>query len=310
MPHRYRIYGLVVDVPFHCPSMIELSSDTNVDISVTEGPVPTPDGPLPDFLPAFNVIDGRSVMIGGPWSGNFLIADNNSVVFDRGPQANEHGIGYHFVRGIMPILVRAREQLTLHASCVATPGGAVMVTGLSGAGKSTTVTALIQRGCTLLSDDLTVLKRQSDGEIVVMPGASQLFLCSDAAANLGGEDDQILDAPYTRMKSMLLCPSDEEVQPSPLRSICVLSNSEGCDSVRKTQIEGAAKFGALMRCVTGRQTGFTLDAPRFSLAAAIAASTTVYSVERPAGRWCIDEVADVVLEECRRHDPSQSGILQ
>ena len=48
---------------------------------------------------------------------------------------------------------------TLHASCVAIDGRAVLIEGRSGSGKSDLALRLIDRGATLVSDDYTVLVR-------------------------------------------------------------------------------------------------------------------------------------------------------
>jgi serine kinase of HPr protein (carbohydrate metabolism regulator) len=47
----------------------------------------------------------------------------------------------------------------LHASTVAIGGQAVLITGISGSGKSDLALRLIDRGATLVSDDYTLLKR-------------------------------------------------------------------------------------------------------------------------------------------------------
>jgi serine kinase of HPr protein (carbohydrate metabolism regulator) len=48
---------------------------------------------------------------------------------------------------------------TLHVSCVAKDGRAILIAGRSGAGKSDLALRLIDRGAKLVSDDYTVLKR-------------------------------------------------------------------------------------------------------------------------------------------------------
>ncbi len=49
---------------------------------------------------------------------------------------------------------------TLHASCVAIGGRAILIEGLSGSGKSDLTLRLIDRGATLVSDDYTYIKRE------------------------------------------------------------------------------------------------------------------------------------------------------
>lgn len=63
---------------------------------------------------------------------------------------------------------------TLHASCVAVDGRAVLIHGRSGSGKSDLALRLIDRGAQLVSDDYTVVRRVGDG------------LLASAPANIGG----------------------------------------------------------------------------------------------------------------------------
>ena len=54
---------------------------------------------------------------------------------------------------------------TLHASCVAIRGRAVLIEGRSGEGKSDLALRLIDRGATLVSDDQTICQRHQDGSL-------------------------------------------------------------------------------------------------------------------------------------------------
>lgn len=58
---------------------------------------------------------------------------------------------------------------TLHASCVAIEGRAVLIEGASGAGKSDLALRLIDRGATLVSDDYTFLRRDGTQLIASPP---------------------------------------------------------------------------------------------------------------------------------------------
>lgn len=55
--------------------------------------------------------------------------------------------------------VAAGAAETLHASCVAIDGRAVLIEGLSGTGKSDLALRLIDRGAVLVSDDYTIVRR-------------------------------------------------------------------------------------------------------------------------------------------------------
>ena len=58
---------------------------------------------------------------------------------------------------------------TIHASCVAIDGRAVLITGPSGSGKSDLTLRLLDRGFALVSDDQTVIKKVGTGLTATAP---------------------------------------------------------------------------------------------------------------------------------------------
>jgi serine kinase of HPr protein (carbohydrate metabolism regulator) len=65
---------------------------------------------------------------------------------------------------------------TLHATCVAINGRAVLIEGPSGSGKSDLALRLIDRGAALVSDDYTIVRR-TDGKLLAgsPPNITGLF---------------------------------------------------------------------------------------------------------------------------------------
>ena len=58
---------------------------------------------------------------------------------------------------------------TVHASTVALDGRAVLITGLSGSGKSDLALRLLERGFSLVSDDQTMVKRDGNRLVASAP---------------------------------------------------------------------------------------------------------------------------------------------
>ena len=57
----------------------------------------------------------------------------------------------------------------LHCSCVASDGRAVLISGPSGSGKSDLALRLLDRGFTLVSDDRTILRKESEQLLASAP---------------------------------------------------------------------------------------------------------------------------------------------
>ena len=58
---------------------------------------------------------------------------------------------------------------TMHASCVALEGRAILLCGLSGSGKSDLALQLIDRGFTLVADDQTIVRKQGQRLLASSP---------------------------------------------------------------------------------------------------------------------------------------------
>jgi len=64
---------------------------------------------------------------------------------------------------------RRLSSEAVHASSVAMDGRAILITGVSGSGKSDLALRLIDRGFTLISDDQTLVRRDGDRLIASAP---------------------------------------------------------------------------------------------------------------------------------------------
>jgi hypothetical protein len=90
------------------------------------------------------------------------------------------------------LALRLESQVipALHASAVVCRGQAVGFLSNAGNGKSTLAAALIQDGCTLLSDDILPVQRR-DGKFVGHPGFPQMRLWPREAQNLLGHYEDL-----------------------------------------------------------------------------------------------------------------------
>jgi hypothetical protein len=76
---------------------------------------------------------------------------------------------------VLGLILRITHRLPLHAGAVAFDGRAFALLGPSGSGKSTLIASLLERGCSLLADDLIVVEDEQ-GAPVLHSGQSNLKL--------------------------------------------------------------------------------------------------------------------------------------
>ena len=116
-------------------------------------------------------------------AGRFLVSSDR-VVIEPVADASADSVGLTVMGTCAALVLHQRQRLPLHASGVLTPRGAVLFTGWSGAGKSTTLAALEQRGYPMICDDMAALHLDGDGRVRVSPGVVTYKLRDDSAGTL------------------------------------------------------------------------------------------------------------------------------
>jgi hypothetical protein len=293
MIHAYTAYGLTFHLPFPCPILPLAAPDAAPDVTVVDGPVPRQLAAPVAQDQCWQAEPGRFLLKAGYCAGRFLVESGRRITLQRSPRAEDQALGFHFLDSVLAATLRQKGLLVLHANSVVTPLGAVAVSGESGAGKSTTLAALLQRGCAMLADDLTVLRPGADGRVEVLPGAPQYCLCEDAAYSLGQD---IAGLPRHRKRNQkFVVPAHAAIakSPLPLQALYLLRSHPGSD-LRVRPLNGAEKFDAVQEAIYGPL--LPQEHPsQFPLFAALTSQVKVFRMERPEKRWTADAVAEVLL---------------
>ncbi len=176
--HRYSAYGLAIHSDIQLPelnfSQLELSGQSV--LRITRGSVQLPSdlakGTDIRFAP-----DG--VCLHWDTVGAFHVSPSGNIVADPAPDVGDDLLAFPLLGPVLALALHMRGLFLLHASAVALKSGpSVVLMGDKGAGKSTTATALLEAGHSLLADDLVTFNQQ--GAAQVLPGFAQVKL-SDAA---------------------------------------------------------------------------------------------------------------------------------
>jgi hypothetical protein len=293
MTYTYIVYGLVISTTFPCKVLPSAAPQAVPDVIVGEGEVaPHLTAPVAEGL-RWEVEPGRFLFRGGGRTGRFLAEDGSRVTMQRAPGAEDDMLASSLLDSVLVALLRQRGKLVLHANTALTPKGALAIGGESGAGKSTTLTVLLQQGCVMFSDDISVLQLNGEGQVEVLPGIPQLNLTEDAAQGL--EYDISHFSRHQRRRAKAVIPTHEQMSllPAPLRALYLLEKKD-VEEVHARLLSGAEKFSAVQSCIYGPLLPKEHLAI-FPLITALVEQISIFRVERPAKRWSVSDVINVIL---------------
>lgn len=184
MPH-YGAYGLILAssaLPFPGLLASEGKVDVYIDVERVESVASHKNSPIL----CVDVSPNRAHLTWGG-VGDLLIEDGQRITVVPCPNADEDALRLFVLGAGLGVLLHQRGLLVLHASAVAMDGEVVGFIGAKGWGKSTMAATLHQRGHTLISDELLVVRFDDQGQPWVIPGSPQIKLWADALVGTGGD---------------------------------------------------------------------------------------------------------------------------
>lgn len=296
--HHCRIFDLCLALPFPVDKLLAAPAHAPVDAQVVFGPAPQE---LPHALHTYSYldtamtfqVDGDGAVLLRTPTARFYVTAGRTAVVDAGPAARPGLVRYLVLHYCVPALLNQRGLVALHANAIHTPRGAVILAGQSGGGKSTLHAALLARGMAMLSDDVAVL-RGAAGGIEVLPGLPRYRMVADAWARVQPPAAQVTALGGLRNKVALVAPAAAfHAAPAPLAAIYVLEPHAG-DAIAVERVHGVAAFRLLQANAYPPLESMTLP-EHLRTFGALVDQSAVYRIRRPAGRWTVDELADIVL---------------
>ena len=232
--YRYSLYGLTLESDREIPGLAPATSGEDVVRIEFAGPLDPQPEARPFWSNGFEMLwhlDPESWLLayhaagiegyrwtlrydGGArvtvrWDSDELLADIPAVLQGPGIAASLH----------------LREVPLLHACVIDVGGGAILLMGAPGAGKSTTAAALVRAGCPLVSDDLAAFSLSGAG-VVVQPGYPRMRLFADSARAAGFAASQLsrtFVSPLLGDKQFVdLSGGSFTARPLPLRAMYIL----------------------------------------------------------------------------------------
>lgn len=248
MIRYYRHSGVQVSSAIALPEWAQFrdrghsAEEADVTIALTERPLaPTgmPDGAV--------VVQQRNIRFDVEGVGRWLVSQGRHIVVDPHTTGGARELRLFTIGTAWGVLGYQRGWLMCHGSVVVPSGAtrAILLTGASGQGKSTTAAALVAAGGTLLADDLCRVENRLEGGPAAHPSAGYLKLWRDGVEALGWSARIAARDHYRADKFLCDLPPEARAgaAPVPLDAIVVLAWGE---TLSLQRIRGSEAFAAVI----------------------------------------------------------------
>ena len=141
---------------------------------------------------------------------------------------------------VLTALLQQRGVMPFHASAIETRAGAVLFMGRSGDGKSTLLAALVERGYSMLADDMTGVVPGAAGRLMALTAFPVTRLRPDTVHALGWQD-RTRGRVHEAEEKYLVPVERFRATPLAVRAVCVLASHDR-DGIEVEPLRASAAF--------------------------------------------------------------------
>ncbi len=291
---QYRAFGL----NFHSDIVIPplLPGDGPIDVRIELGKTPkTLSNPILETDWYQRSDTECLICIAG--IANYHIANGQTIIVEPQPDVEDHMVHLWLLGSAMGALLHQRGILPLHASAIEVDYSGVLISGVSGIGKSTTAAGLLRRGHRLISDDMSALSLDVSGQVVVSPAYPQQKLWQDTLDNLKISSTNLVKLHYYESKYAISRQESFCNEARRVRAIYFLEYGHG-KNIDLQPIVGVSKLSVLQEHVFRP---FFMSPDAFSTSiktlAALAAQARVVKMSRQQEGFWLEDVVSTILDD-------------
>ena len=232
----YRMYGLLV-----C-SEIEIKAgypenEGQPDVIVR---MIRPD----ETMPEVHVVDREYGVIRLADNTYFLIKNGSEIIIKSNDKTDWFKATQFIATECLPAILFQRGIFTIHGSCIEIMDGSVVITGASGAGKSSLASEFFDAGYKLMADDTVGLSVDENG-VYTIPAFPQRKLVGYMAERMGLDKAKLIDLGEDKPKYAINVDSQFCTQKRQFKALVQVCKYQG-ETVEIEEVTGAEKLRFLM----------------------------------------------------------------
>ncbi|WP_417898980.1 aldolase [Bacillus haimaensis] len=305
----YKAFGFTIKSEYVFPELTRADLGTELcDISIQVGKLEPKWQSLFQQPNQYFHVKENLCMFHVPGTAIFLIQNGNEINVSPYEGAAEDHIRLYLLGTCMGAILMQRRILPLHGSAIAIDGKAYAIVGDSGAGKSTTASALLKQGYELISDDVIPVSFNEQGIPLVTPAYPQQKLWQESIDEFGMESSHFRPIIDRETKFAIPVSSQFCDMALPLAGVFELIKTEG-ETLTLSSVTGLERFHLLFQ-----HTYRNFFIPRaglmewhFQTSAKMVNKMSFYRIQRPTSYFTTDKITDFILTNMERKGEVVNG---
>lgn len=298
MSYSYHAFGLKIVSEIKCPELLLANGAWDQpDVMIRVGNVPTElDAPIFKRMKIDTQATANEVLLKIPNVAAYYVVNGKQITIEPCVQSDLNGIRLYLLGSCMGAIFHQRKMLPLHASAICVDDKAVLFTGKSKAGKSTTAHAFVQKGYQLHADDICVIG-QKNGQTLVYPGYPHMKMWGDALDYHGLDTASFKSLQYRVNKYAVPMIHQFNQEPIPLKCIYILQKND-ISNIQQYTITGMKKFIAIRNNTYryGFIKAMKLGHIHFVQLSSALKNVPVTRIVRPTSKHTLNELTDMIEE--------------
>lgn len=297
--NHYLVYGIQIATELELKELMQVHGKSDLIISK---------GNVPNFLMgttqscAYFQTKENEFLTRIDRVGSFYAIDGRELIFNPYEDADVMSIKMYLYGFLLPVILMQRGRFPMHGSCMDIDGKSIVISGVSGAGKSSLGIAFRMAGYRLISDDLIALNDSWHEGIYAHYGFPVQKITADTAKNLK-VDTAGLERLPGEDKYLLPLESEFQKEPVPLKALFEIVTHEG-EGVTVEELFGGEK----LRCIISNTYNVEmigtmgLAQEHFTYGTALAKQIKVFRLCRPIQGFTLETQMESILKQMHKMD--------